>query len=705
MKLRYLMLLMTAPLLGLTLFLVWQDIVRLQGTIRIADQSSTAMTEMRAVADLVHELQKERGFSAGYAASEGANFRQELSAQRRRTDLVWSNVNEGLVFVEKRTPGLISKTREGMDALPDWRMRISALEVEVPELADFYTEIISDLLTMRTTVKSDITEESLSALARAADLVARTKEAAGLERAMGATGLGQERFPAPVFNRFIALAATQTSKLELAMSVLDSNETLRNAWDLPSYTRISELRKNILEAEASDRPSDLTAATWFTASSEWIDALRDIETELTDSVVTNAQNILTDARSLLRKEISLTAAIALIVLAVTTLSFEYLIYRVKRLTRAMHRFTQGEFDVWIPGIKNRDEVGAMSAAVYAFKQETLAMRRAAAAQKADDEALILGKAQKVVDLLTEGLQALAQADLSRHFEHPLDPEYDKIRTDFNAATQRLREVMLTISETALDLDRSAEDLMQSSSDLGMRTTEQVDTIASANERVSKLSAEVAEYASNVRDASDRASTAKDRADHSGDIVRSAVEAMGRIATSSQEIGRIITIIEDITFQTNLLALNAGVEAARAGESGRGFAVVASEVRELAKRSSTATQEIKTLIDDSSRNVQEGVDLVGEAGDSLQEIFAQITQVDSMLEQVASGSRSQAEDLRDIASEVTRLNDLASRNMEVVDASGETSRETARISKQMTQLIQDFSLTSDAVAPNYPTQAA
>ena len=705
MKLRYLMLLMTAPLLGLALFLVWQDIVRLQGTIRVADRSSIAMTEMRAVADLVHELQKERGYSAGYAASEGVNFRQELSTQRRRTDLVWSKVNEGLVFVEERTPGLISKTREGMDVLPDWRMRISALEAEVPELAAFYTDVINDLLTMRTTVKSDITEESLSALARAADLVARTKEASGLERAMGATGLGQERFPAPVFNRFIALGATQTSKLELAMSVLDDNEALQGAWNLPSYARISALRQDILDAEAADRSSDLTAATWFAASSEWIDALRDIETELTDSVVSNAQDILADARSLLRKEVSLTAAIALIVLAVTTLSFEYLIYRVKRLTRAMHRFTQGEFDVWIPGIKNRDEVGAMSAAVYAFKQETLAMRRAAAAQKADDEALILGKAQKVVDLLTEGLRALAQADLSRHFEHPLDPEYDKIRTDFNAATQRLREVMLTISETALDLDRSAEHLMQSSSDLGTLTTEQVDTIASANERVSKLSAEVAEYASNVRDASDRASTAKDRADHSGDIVRSAVDAMGRIATSSQEIGRIITIIEDITFQTNLLALNAGVEAARAGESGRGFAVVASEVRELAKRSSTATQEIKTLIDDSSRNVQEGVDLVGEAGDSLQEIFAQITQVDSMLEQVASGSRSQAEDLRDIASEVTRLNDLASRNMEVVDASGETSRETARISKQMTQLIQDFSLTSDAPMLAYPTRAA
>ena len=704
-KLRYLMFLMTAPLLGLAFYLVWQDMSRLQSTIEEAERSVIAMQEMRGVADLVHELQKERGYSAGFTASQGANFRAELTAQRRETDAIWAEIRTGLDFSASQMPALVSDTQQKMAELAAWRQRISALDTTVPALAGYYTGMISGLIDMRGVASAGISEATLAPSARAADLISKAKEAAGLERAMGATGLGQPTFPHEIFNRFIALGSEQSVTLSLARDELADATRLQALSDLPSANRVAEMRSNVTTAMQADRTSDLAAGDWFAASTAWIDDLRGVEAQLTQEIAEKAEAILSAARKSLRNEIILISLLAVAVLAITTITFEYLIFRVKRLTKAMERFTQGEFDVWIPGIKNRDEVGAMSAAVYAFKQETLALRKAAEEKKADDEAIILGKAQKVMDLVTDGLSALANADLSRHFDRPLDPEYDSIRADFNTATQRLRDVMVSIAQTAHELDQSAGHLMQSASDLGARTTEQVDTIASTNDRVSKLSDEVADYATHVRNASDQAASAKVRADQSGNVVRSAVDAMGRIASSSQEIGRIITIIEDITFQTNLLALNAGVEAARAGESGRGFAVVASEVRELAKRSSGATQEIKTLIEDSGRNVREGVDLVGEAGDALEKIFAQIEEVDSVLGQVAAGSAGQAEDLRDIAHEVTRLRDLANRNMDAVDASGATARETASISKRMTHLIEDFDLQTGQASPAPPAQVA
>ena len=114
---------------------------------------------------------------------------------------------------------------------------------------------------------------------------------------------------------------------------------------------------------------------------------------------------------------------------------------------------------------------------------------------------------------------------------------------------------------------------------------------------------------------------KDDAEKSGEVVRKAVEAMGGIEKSSQQISQIIGVIDEIAFQTNLLALNAGVEAARAGDAGRGFAVVASEVRALAQRSAEAAKEIKGLISTSTEQVGEGVQLVAETGKSLERIIA------------------------------------------------------------------------------------
>ena len=118
-------------------------------------------------------------------------------------------------------------------------------------------------------------------------------------------------------------------------------------------------------------------------------------------------------------------------------------------------------------------------------------------------------------------------------------------------------------------------------------------------------------------------SAKVEATRSLSVAREAEQAIERIMGSSNSIGAIIGIIDEIAFQTNLLALNAGVEAARAGEAGKGFAVVASEVRALAQRSAGAAKEIKGLVTQSAGEVAKGVELVKAAGSAFDHIKTQI----------------------------------------------------------------------------------
>src|SRR5690606_18581028 len=223
----------------------------------------------------------------------------------------------------------------------------------------------------------------------------------------------------------------------------------------------------------------------------------------------------------------------------------------------------------------------------------------------------------------------------------LGSDYATIREDFNRAVTSLRSTIEAISETSLVVRDSASDISGATNNLSRRTEQQA---ASLEETAAALD----EITATVRTASERANEArtmvgetKQSAGRSGDIVRNAVDAMGRIEGSSRQINQIISVIDEIAFQTNLLALNAGVEAARAGEAGRGFAVVAQEVRELAQRSANAAKEIKALINSSAGEVKGGVSLVLSTGDVLSEIKDLVNRVNDHVVSITRAAQEQS----------------------------------------------------------------
>ncbi|MFC5759106.1 MULTISPECIES: methyl-accepting chemotaxis protein [unclassified Rhizobium] len=289
---------------------------------------------------------------------------------------------------------------------------------------------------------------------------------------------------------------------------------------------------------------------------------------------------------------------------------------------------------------------------------------------------------RAVDDLATGLTALAEGDLTKRIENPFPPALEKVRTDFNAAIDRLGDAMRTVLDNAEAIASGARETKEAADVLSKRTEQQAATVEETAAALDQITQTVADSAGRAAEAGGLVAETKRGAEHSGNIVRRAVDAMGQIEKSSHEISNIIGVIDEIAFQTNLLALNAGVEAARAGEAGKGFAVVAQEVRELAQRSASAAKEIKALITTSSEHVKSGVDLVGQTGQELERIVVQVGNIDVNVTAIVESSREQSTGLAEINKAVNIMDQGTQQNAAMVE---ETTAASARLSSETENL--------------------
>ena len=308
-------------------------------------------------------------------------------------------------------------------------------------------------------------------------------------------------------------------------------------------------------------------------------------------------------------------------------------------------------------------------------------------EEADASRIELERAQsEVVDALRVGMRQLSDGDLTAEITQTFKPEYEQLRTDFNDAVAALRDAMLRVIENAESIRGEASDISNAADDLSRRTERQAATLEETAAALDELTVSVRSAAEGAGQANQVVSDAKSNAEASGVVVREAVEAMGEIQTSSGQISRIISVIDDIAFQTNLLALNAGVEAARAGEAGRGFAVVASEVRALAQRSSDAAREINDLISASGQHVKRGVDLVGQAGSALSQIVESVSNISTHVSEIAVSANEQSSGLAEINTAVNQLDQVTQQNAamfeETTAASHALTREAETLSETM-----------------------
>ncbi|MCT4735661.1 methyl-accepting chemotaxis protein [Citrobacter freundii] len=296
--------------------------------------------------------------------------------------------------------------------------------------------------------------------------------------------------------------------------------------------------------------------------------------------------------------------------------------------------------------------------------------------------------------LIDSIRHIASGDLVKRIEVEGSNEIGQLAESLRHMQGELMNTVGDVRNGANAIYSGASEIAMGNNDLSSRTEQQAASLEETAASMEQLTATVKQNAENARQASHLALSASETAQKGGKVVDNVVQTMRDIASSSQKIADIISVIDGIAFQTNILALNAAVEAARAGEQGRGFAVVAGEVRNLAQRSAQAAREIKSLIEDSVSRVDVGSTLVESAGETMDEIVNAVTRVTDIMGEIASASDEQSRGIDQVGLAVAEMDRVTQQNASLVEESAAAAAALEEQASRLTQAVAVFRIQHD-----------
>lgn len=299
--------------------------------------------------------------------------------------------------------------------------------------------------------------------------------------------------------------------------------------------------------------------------------------------------------------------------------------------------------------------------------------------------------QSYINELADILMKMSENDLTTLIQREYLGDFVILKDSINHITHSFNQVLSEISEGARQVELGAEQVAYSSQTLSQASSNQAISVEKINDSINQIAMQIRQNAVNASLASEISHSSKSVALNGNNHMSQMLISMNDIKESSQNISKIIKVIEDIAFQTNILSLNAAVEAARAGEHGKGFAVVAQEVKRLASRSANAAKETTNLINSSIIKVNEGYRIATETSVALNQIIEKVSETETIMGMIAENSNYEAESISVITEEVNEISTNIQTNSGTAQQSAASSQEMAGQAHMLKELIQQFKL--------------